>query len=296
MNPQENVAPIQSPIVESVKPEKVPTNSGKRAPSFLNIFLSILVLLLLSFVGYLYFTDRLDNLLVNKDANTQDDEDKNGDDTGVKDDEDKNGDDTGVKDDEDVAKITDIDLKNSGWAAFIYPDYNLKGEIPSYSMTQNVENSSVTSFWKTNSEIKTGGRTSFYPDYVKSISFKFLPEDLSLFACGGGCAKEHYINIDVFKNTGSKSLTDVSNVYLKNIEDDADGYGYDANIVKKTDQKWGLKVLSYTEDVMSDLGKSNGYIVVTPKFVYAISYYLSSTPADSYQTALKVLDSFVFEQ
>jgi hypothetical protein len=283
MNPQESSVPIQSPV-ESVKPEKMPITSEKKASPFFSIFLSILVLLLLSFVGYLYFTDRLDDLLVNKDTNTQDDQEKD-------------VDDTGVKDDEDVAKITDIELKNSGWAAYIYPDYNFKGEIPSYSMAQDVENSSVTSFWKANSEIKTGGRTSFYPDYIKSISFKFLPEDLSLFACGGGCAKEHYINIDVFKNTGSKSLTDVSNVYLKSIEDDADGYGYDANIVKRTDQKWDLQVISYTEDVMSDLGKSNGYIVVTPKFcIRYIILTLVLHHAESYQTAFKCfLDSFVFE-
>lgn len=274
MNPQESSVPIQSSVVESIKPEK-------KAFPFFNVFLSILVLLLLSFVGYLYFTNRLDDIFFNKDTNTQDDQDK---------------DDSGIKDDDEVVKVTDIALKNSGWAAYIFPEYNFKGEIPSYSMTQEVSNSSAVSFWKVNSEVKTEGRISFYTDYLKSISFDFFPEELSLFACGGGCAKEHYINIDVFKNSGSKSLTDVSNAYFKKIEDDADSNGYDANIVKKTEQKWGLQVISYTEDSMFDIGKLNGYIVVTPKFVYAMSYYLSTVPADSYQIALKVLDSFVFEQ
>lgn len=189
-------------------------------------------------------------------------------------------------------------MKNKGWGLFSVSEYGFSSEIPSYTMEQkNIYGSDVTSYWSAFAYKNSSNTFSLYPDYLTTIALKFYPVDLYGFNCGGGCVKEHLIWIYVFENKGSKSLTEVKDIFSEKIKE---GYeeenDYKPVISEEVEEKWGHEVISFIEPVASDFNSFDGKIVVTSDFVYILKYYLSDEPVESNKVAQKVLDSFVFSK
>lgn len=258
----DNINPA-TPINENTPPIIV---EKKKSNPILVILLSLLSIGLIGLQAYQMFFEKED---IKENENTQEDT---------------------VTEEEDTEYV----LKNSGWGLYEIQEYEFKTELPTYTMSQKVDDFNVSSFWKVWVSKDTSPFADFYPDYLNSVRIQFIPNDTSMFGCGGGCAKEHVISVNVFENKGSKSLNDVKDIYFANAQEDADGNMFELNLTQKEESKWGLNVITFTEHSPSDISTLNGNIVVTPKYVYVIRYYLSSTPAESKDIALKVLDSFTF--
>lgn len=264
MNQTENINVTPQPQ-ENVSPQvEVP----RRSSGGVVAFLVILVLALLGFIAYMFFTDRLDigieNPLSEKDSVTQE------------------------EDDTDVQNDSEYVLKNTGWAVFNLPEYGFSAEIPSYTMKQDVDGTDVESIWKAGFEETDFPRANFFDNYLNTVFIKFIPDDVSMFACGEGCVKEHIFSVDVFENTESKSLSEVKGEYFTNWKDNEEG----VTITEKSEQKWDMDVVSFNAGF--EAGDITGYVVVTDEHVYVVSYYISSSPSESESIAEKVLDSFVF--
>ena len=107
--------------------------------------------------------------------------------------------------------------------------------------------------------------------------------------CGLGCASEHLIYIDVHTNTGSKSLEQVGEIYFENINEKAD-----VDIEQSVVSMWGQSVIKFSGIDSTPDSLNEGYLVVTPKYVYLVTYFLSQEPANSLEEANNLMGSFMF--
>jgi hypothetical protein len=185
----------------------------------------------------------------------------------------------------------EVNTDNDGWVLFNVPDYKFSVEIPSYGMKQKIGEEEVWSAWKAWHTTNLNGAPSLYSNYLHSVNVNFYPLYIPEgTGCGQGCVDEHVFRVDIYSNEGEKSLTSV--------KDQIDAkwkttYDENARITWTSANKWGRNVLKF--DVQLIGGSEEGYLVVTKDFVYDITYYMSTTPAESLQVAQKLLDSMKFE-
>ena len=134
------------------------------------------------------------------------------------------------------------------------------------------------------------------PDHIVTVLLDFYPQPDNVFACGGGCAKEHYVSIDIYENKDSKSLTEIKEDYFASLIEIGEFNGFTPTITEKVEQKWGHEVVAYDQTVPVDFGFLDGYLLVKPDLIYNVIYYINSSPAESVEVAQKVLDSLAFDK
>ncbi len=178
------------------------------------------------------------------------------------------------------------------WTLYNLHEYNFSAELPDYTMEQIVPSheEKVVSNWSVK---LVDLENTLYPNYITTANIIFFPENSEeLFACGQGCAQEHSINVSIFKNEGAKSIDDIKNLFLDNLEKSAEDQ-YDMALTSKEQTKWDHQVVSFEYNDMMGTNQK-GYILSNSTFVYIIEYFISSTPKESFDIANKVLDSFEF--
>lgn len=265
-----SIEQVDTSIQEGV--EKLTQKKSKAFP----IIIGILFFLIIGMGGYYvykqYFEEELESQEISEENKTE-------------------------EDNEDIEEEDVYTLKNDGWGLFSLPQYDLSIEVPSYTMVRSEPYHDGETLlyrdvkWSWTAKI-SDYKNSFYPNYLTTASLSFYPESADdLFNCGGGCADEHYINVFIFSNEGSKSLSEVKDVYFANIISNGEENDYVPEIDEKEETKWGHQVITYTETTPSDFGELNGHIVVNSKFVYIVQYYLSSSPEASFAIAQKAIDS-----
>lgn len=190
--------------------------------------------------------------------------------------------------------------QNNGTRTFTLPQYEFSAEMPIFTMkkTEGLEGEDgkyyETINWAWNAEELQLDDPSInlYPDYLKSISMTFLPGGEAP-GCGLGCVHLHDIEINIFQNKGEKSLDSVKKVYFANIkalEDEENKI----NITESKAFKWNNEIIKFSGIGSGPDSLNDGYLVVTPKFVYIVSYYLGDEQVDSLQVANDLIDSFKF--
>lgn len=186
-----------------------------------------------------------------------------------------------------------------------YLEYGFSSKLPLFIMKKTVvgfldkeveEQYDIIWDWKSDRE-KGDPNFRALPGYLETISYKFIPEPAP--GCGLGCAQEHLINIDVYSNTGSKSLEQVAEEYFNSLEDsitraNEDGADAEGEIERSTVNMWGQQVIKFSGFSITADSFDDGYLVVTPKFVYIINYFLSEEPAESFAEASNLMNSFKF--
>jgi hypothetical protein len=189
----------------------------------------------------------------------------------------------------------DITLTNTDWSLFSLPAYDFSVEVPSYTMTQKIGTDTVPSSWRVGHEIDSTLGTG-YDNYLHTVSISFYPSYIPEgTGCDQGCVKEQEFGINIYKNSGNKSLSDVKDAYTQKwmtANKDVFDEGVE-NFTGDITQQWSRDVFKYS--IQTPGGTTNGYLVVTKDYVYEVSYFFSTTPSDSYQIAQKVLDSMKFE-
>lgn len=193
--------------------------------------------------------------------------------------------------------VTDNDceeynMKNSGWALFSLPEYEFSAEISPYRMNKTIDGSLIE--WGWTAKILQND-DSLYPNYLTDVHLEFYPDETyNVFGCGGGCAQEHMIYIEIYENEGAKSLNDVKTIYFENVKNDGAKNNYIPTITEQEEEKWGHKVITFIESAPADFDNYDGHIIVNSKYVYIVRYFRSLTPTESYQESQKVIDSFEF--
>jgi len=271
-------------IVDSISSiEQVDTPIQKKKSKAFPIIVGILLLLILGMGGYYvykeYFAEK--EVVDESPIPTEEEEDASN---------------------IDVSEYTDIILTHDGWGLFSLPQYGLSVEVPSYTMVrpESYYDEETKLYrdvkWSWTAKI-SDYKNSFYPNYLTTALLSFYPESADdLFNCGGGCADEHYINVFIFSNEESKSLSEVKDVYFANVMSNGEENNFVPTITQKEETMWGHKVISFTETTPSDMDEIIGHIVVNSKFVYLVQYYLSDSPEESHAIGQKVIDSFEFEE
>lgn len=184
-------------------------------------------------------------------------------------------------------------------------EYEFSAKVPLFTRTESFEESQsdtgmnqgdVVWEWDIEREKKDNSLLA-YPDYLETVSFTFLPDPAP--GCGLGCASEHLIYIDIHTNTGSKSLEQVGEIYFENIKDilssvnkENDDEGVE--IEQSTVSMWGQSVIKFSGIDSTPDSLNEGYLVVTPKYVYIVTYFLSQEPANSLEEANNLMGSFMF--
>ena len=262
------------------------------------IVVTILLVLIMGMSGYYVYKEYFEKNWKPEEIVEVDESDKEDEETNE---EEETNDEDNVLDQEEE----EYTLKNDGWALFSFPQYEFSVEISPYTMVQsepyheddvllyrdiywwwiaqarNLEDSSVMA--------------SFYPDYLTTATVDFYPKAAEdMFGCGGGCAKEHYINVNIFKNEGSKSLIQVKDIFFANVMESAEEDNNALTIAQKEESKWGHKVITFAESDTSYMMEFNGHIIVNPRFVYIVSYFQSESPEESFDVSEKVIDSLEF--
>lgn len=289
MEVQEN---ISSNISEEPKIDVPKTVEKLEAPKRKNsgFIVGMLLFLIVALIGGLVFYVLKDNGINLLSGNTTD--------TTTSDDDTSSTEESTTTTCTTVGETCKVGVTNTGWALFALPKYNFSVEVPSYTMIQKLPettsegttNVDIQSVWTFRHEEST--KTSFLNNYVHSAWLSFypvrIPEGLG---CGQGCVKEHDITVDIFQNSGKLDLNGAITQYMTNWNAK---YGGDEEIKINGDvtTKWGVSVWKYTQQLIG--GTENGYVVVTNDYIYEVSYFISETPAESYQVALKVLDSMKF--
>jgi hypothetical protein len=207
-------------------------------------------------------------------------------------DESKTEDTTCTTDTESTTNDCTVALDNAGWVLFNVPSYKFSVEIPSYGMTQEIGTENVGSVWKAWHSTSLNGMPSLYSDYLHSVNITFYPLYIPEgTGCGQGCVDEHNFRIDIYNNKGGKDLVSVKNqinTAWKAL------YDQEATLTWESSNKWGKDVQKFNASLIG--GYEDGYLVVTKDYVYDITYFISASPAESYQVAQKVLDSMKFEE
>ncbi len=158
---------------------------------------------------------------------------------------------TGNTEEEDTVcevQTCDVDLDNEGWSLFSVPEYNLSIEVPTYTITQTLSSVEVDSIGKPGLVVQV--KVSYLDnDYLGTIYTYFSPTYVpESSACGGICLGQHFIYINVYKNSDSSSLDSVISNYRANWEDEyVDGSGdiTSDNLVGEITTKWNLDVWSF---------------------------------------------------
>ncbi len=189
--------------------------------------------------------------------------------------------------------------ENSGTRKFSVPEYEFSADMPLFTMkiTEGIEGEEgknyQTTEWSWNAEeLEYEFSIEQYPNYLKSIILDFLPGG-EVPGCGLGCVHEHEIHVDVYENKGEKSLDDVKEVFFANIKTLEDEE-FKINITDSKAFKWDNEVIKFSGIGLGPDTIDDGYLVVSPKFVYIISYYLGDEQADSLKVANDLIDSFKF--
>lgn len=201
---------------------------------------------------------------------------------------------------DDLLNTTDQELEGEEVKTRDYnlSEYEFSAKVPLFTRTDTFEESQGESgvgegdiIWEW--DIERGKKNSSllaYPDYLETVSFTFLPDPAP--GCGLGCANEHLIYIDIHTNTGSKSLEDVGEIYFENINEENDDVEVD--IEQSLVNMWGQSVIKFSGIDATPDSLDEGYLVVNPKYVYIVTYFLSQEPADSLQEANNLMNSFKF--
>jgi hypothetical protein len=275
---QVDINPEVKEEVKEVKP--------KKSKSFL-IIVSILLLLIIGVGGYYIYTQYFENTDEVEQVDTLEED---------------------VNTDEEVSEEVEEDIvaeeenegyvmKNKGWALFSLPEYGFSAEIPSYTMSREIDNVTVKWHWTAEaraSERVELGHDSILPGYIETVYIKFLPDNTNLFQCGEGCGDEHVFTIDIYENTGAKSLTELKNAYFTALIELSEGDDSVPIITDQLETKWGLKVVSFTETEPSGSRLREEYIVSNDRYLYTIGFFQSEDPIESYEISEKVFNSFEF--
>jgi hypothetical protein len=200
-----------------------------------------------------------------------------------------------------------VALDNAGWTLFSIPEYKMSVEVPTYTMQgvypaiagsadEKYLNEWKVWFDKSPVLVERGTITlsGLLDNYKGRLYIYFYPEKApSAAGCDQNCLKEQYIHVDIYENSAGKNLDSLVETYRKNwIAQDPDYTS--KNIITETKSKWGLNVSQVDASAIG--GEWKGYLVSKGHYVYDIASMLSDTPAESYQIALKVIDSMKFTE
>ncbi len=255
--------------------------SKPKSNTALVVFLFVLVLLLSVALGY--FVVKEYNLLPQLTQKTENSEE--------------------IKEEDIVVVSTDTyTQKNPDWGLYKLDKYEISVEVPDYTYEWAFQDERTTkSIWSVSlrdySETKgvVNSWTQYLPGYERSLYVTYDPEEPTFFQCGQGCANQNFFSVDIFKNEDGLDLDTASDQYFTEWE----SKGVNVESTTKKVEKWDRSVVEF--NVIFEQGDLNGYVVVSPNFVYVLEYYLAEDSnqqggngEDSKDVALNVLDSFTF--
>ncbi len=201
---------------------------------------------------------------------------------------------------EEEEESSDNTMEQNNAESVNLPEYEFSAQMPSFTMDSEdyvpgeVEESFALYSWSWLAEVRGDIEIEkeWYPNYLKTVGMTFYPGN-EAFGCGLGCGQEHIIKVDIYENKEVKSLQEVKEIYFENValeQDDELGI----EIVGSNITKWNQDVIKFSRASYGPDTLDEGYLVVTPKFVYIITYFLSEEPANSFAEANNLIDSFKF--
>jgi len=276
---------VSEPMIST--PEPVEGKPSKSSPVIM--ILVILVIALIGGLAYFVLKDRGINLLSGIVEDTATSED-----TTTTDNDDIEATQQCITDSE--GKECVLTLANAGWGLFSVPEYQFSTEIPSYSLNQTVLDEELhykwTTWFSTNPTFDDGHEWLYLLSNkmgTVSATFWAVPEPKIVTGNPG----RHQIYVNIFENTEKKSLESEINVYRAAWEKEFVNTDVPStNLKGSVVSKFGTSAWSFESS--TEGGTWNGYLVANDSYIYEVKYQLSTTPAGSYQIALKVLDSMKF--
>lgn len=302
MEPKGNSNVMQSsvpvnlePRVETVMPEKPVVEKMEKKPSKMNgMIIGMVTLVFCLVVGLSYYVlkdNGVDLLALGKQTDTTTEEDT--DDTTTT--EEDNTDTTVCEKTETTTKDCTVVLDNAGWELYSIPEYDFSVEIPTYSLRITDGSEKIPFRWETwfdTSPMYDSSHEWLYllDNKVGTFSAEFLPKFSPNYTSD---MSTHLIYVNIYENTDKKSLESIITSYRsaweeEYVDSDIKSTALKGNIISKYNTNvWNFEFLI-------TWGTWNGYLVSNDKYIYEVKYHLGSTPTESYQIALKVIDSMKF--
>ena len=310
MEPQENSNVMQSsvpvnlePKVEPVVPEKpVVEKTGKKPSKMNGMIIGMIVLVVCLVVGLTYYVlkdNGTDLLALDKQTDTT---------TGSETEDSSTTDSTTEEDSTESTTCEDtgttsceVNVDNKGWSLFSVPEYNLSVEVPTYSTAQEMDGEGYQNVWKTWFDpspvyLSDGKYTTqnWLENLIGTMYVNFYPQIIpSKAGCDMNCLGEHYISVNIFSNSTNQNLDTVIANYRSgwekgNVAEDVPSTNLQGDVVSK----WGMNVWNF--EASTPGGTTRGYVLIKGAYIYEVRYSLASNPSESYQIALKVIDSMKF--
>ncbi len=299
MESQENSNVMQSsvpvnlePKVESVVPEKPEKKPSKMNGMVIGTVI-LVVCLVLGLTYYVLKDNGTDLLALGKQTDTTTGSETEDSSTTDSTTEEENTDSTTCE--ETGTTSCEVNVDNEGWALYSLPEYEFSIEIPSYDNTFDIFGDKIYYKWgSTHYDGSDKGLTAdgLLDSYLHSADISFHPTQITEnLICEAFCPNEHSYTIDIYSNTGERTLQQVSESYYSNwnklVADEMNGITNEG-----ISEKWNMNVSEYTKNVGT--GSWNGYIVVTKDFVYDVYYHIDPETTESESYGQKVLDSMKF--
>lgn len=277
-----NVQVNPEPKVEPVVPEKPEKKPSKMNGMVIGTVI-LVVCLVLGLTYYVLKDNGVDLLALGKQADTTTDSTTEEDNT------------QSTTCNDTATTSCEVSVDNEGWALYSLPEYGFSIEIPSYDNTFDVFGDKIYYKWgSTHYDGSDKGMTAegLLDNYLHSTHISFSPTEITEnLICEAFCPNEHTYTIDIYANTGERTLQQVSESYYSNwnklVADEMNGITN-----KGISEKWNMNVSEYTKNVGT--GSWSGYIVVSKDFVYDVYYHIDPETTESQSYGQKVLDSMKF--
>ena len=180
----------------------------------------------------------------------------------------------------------------SGWSRFESGDMKITIDIPSYQLSQKLMDQDVISTWDVRVWKTNYAEHLYFNNYDATLFASLYPIQIPEgLGCGQGCVKEHNISVHKYTNKDNLTLEQARDKYVARFNEETQG---DGTITGEIKTRWGERTYSFKMD--SPGGTSEGNLVIKNGNIYEISFFLSESPKESYDIAVKVLDSIRFNR
>jgi hypothetical protein len=275
----------------------------KEKKSKLVIPFVVLVVVMMGFVGVLFFTDIEDSLIssltndsVQLDSLSSDNSDDESSIDNTEDDEEADDtqtevsmDEVGEDDDTEVVEEEMVAVENEGWSLYSIPEYGLSFEVP-YDFLMDGEGSSMIWTLRRMNYGETDYEHSYKPEVLDEISLVFEAKGDNINYYKG---LPPFVTIQIFES-GSGLTTETEIAELKASYDD-----FYAEIFGLTESTWkeGLFDMNFGEQEascvrMPDMDAHTNYCYVeTETYFYSIHF----SPFNAVDEIVEIVDSIIIE-
>jgi len=205
-----------------------------------------------------------------------------------------------VESDENISE-DNLEEENSEYTVFDMEEYKFSAKVPTYTLIdEEDEDFSGKYFWVAGEfDYFDSEMIDWYNDYLITLEMNFYPNGEGP-GCHFPCGQIHVFSVHIWVNTGEKNLSEVNDVLTSNINSMLSGWSEmdetpisDIDSVQAT--MWDRDVYKLSGLAGNMDGVDEGYLVVTPEFVYLVEYFINpDTNEESINAANSLLNSFEF--